>query len=78
MRISTLFDTITILAVYCEIYTLPPQVILLIHVRMGRAGHHLIVALRDRVERWAPLVLSGFCLLARAALTGDALWSFLG
>ena len=58
----TAVETIVILAVYCEIHTLPLQAVLAIHVRMGRAGHHLIVAMRRRVERSAPVVLSALCL----------------
>ena len=73
----TAVEAVVILAVYCEIYTLPLQVVLAIHMRMGRAGHHLIVAMRRRVERWAPVVLSAFCLVIGLALTIDGLLSLL-
>jgi cytochrome c biogenesis protein CcdA len=71
-------SALVIFAVYCEIYTLPLQAVLAIHVRMGRAGHHLIVAMRWRVERWAPVVLSAFCLVIGFALITDALLPLLG
>ncbi len=70
-------ETLVILAVYCEIYTLPLQAVLAIHVRMGRAGQQLIVSMRRRVERWAPVALSAFCVVIGLALSIDALLPLL-
>lgn len=70
-------ETLVILTVYCEIYTLPLQAVLAIHVRMGRAGDQLIVAMRRRIARWGPVVLSAFCLVIGLALSIDALLPLL-